>query len=213
MSDFRYWVFKDRDSDIGRRIVTSTVLNTRNPRPETLRLIPLLLLTVVIAACGTGGDPTLLPDDTGPPPTVEGLQARATEATQALNDGRWLDFYEFKSERSVAPRLPYALPVAQLCTKEQFIFDVGTKLAKLRALGGFDGEEVLTWKITDLSHDKRFGIVVLDIFHEDQLVTDQFHDYLGEFADGARWVYIEGEWWVEPEDWNKGCHQDRPFGG
>jgi hypothetical protein len=83
----------------------------------------------------------------------------------------------------------------------------------LRALAGLTGEESLTWKITDVSHDKRFGVVVMDIFHEDQLLTDEFHDYLGETADGATWVYIDGEWWVEPEDWGKGCHQDRPFGG
>ncbi len=171
------------------------------------------LAVLVFAACGSGVDPTLLPDDDGAPPTIEELQARAAAATQTLNEGQWLDFYEFKSPRSVAPRLPYALPLAQLCTETQFIFDVGTKIAKLRALGGLEGDEPLTWKITDVSHDKRFGVVVLDIYHNDQLITDEFHDYLGEVDDGARWVYIEGEWWVEPEDWNKGCHQDRPFQG
>lgn len=169
-------------------------------------------LALLVAACGRGEDPTLLPDDTGPPPTIEGLQARAEEATAALNDGRWLDFYEFKSPRSVRPRLPYGLPAVQLCTKEQFIFDTGTKIAKLRALAGLYGDEPLTWEIVEVTSDERIGLVQLDISYEGTLVTDQFHDYLGEAAGGARWVYIDGEWWVEPADWNDGCHKDRPFG-
>lgn len=170
------------------------------------------LTLLALMACGTGEDPTLLPEDTGPPPTHEGFEARAVEATQALNEGRWLDLYKFKSARSVQPRLPYGLPAAQLCTEEQFIFDVGKKIAQLRALVGLEGQEQLTWEITNVSSDERAGTVQLDIFHEGELVTDEFHDYLGEVDDGARWVYIKGEWWLEPEDWNKGCHQDRPLG-
>lgn len=169
-------------------------------------------LALLVAACGRGEDPTLLPDDTGPPPTIEGLQARAEAATEALNDGRWLDFYEFKSPRSVRPRLPYGLPAVQLCTKEQFIIDTGTKIAKLRALAGLYRDEPLRWEIVEVTSDDRFGLVRLDIYYEGALVTDQFHDYLGEVEDGARWVYIDGEWWVEPADWDEGCHQDRPFG-
>ncbi len=172
----------------------------------------IFLTLLAFTACGTGEDPTLPPEDTGPPPTLEGLQSRAAEATQALNEGRWLDLYKFKSPRSVRSRFPYALPAAQLCTEEQFIFDVGKKIAQLRALVGLEGQEPLNWKIVDVTFDKRIGTVRLDIFHEDDFVTDEFHDYLGEVADGARWAYMRGEWWVEPDDWNKSCHQDRPWG-
>lgn len=187
----------------------------RAAMPRGARIALFAALALLAAACGRGEDPTLLPDDTGPPPTIEGLQARANEATKALNEGRWLDFYEFKSPRSVQPRIPYGLPLVQLCTKEQFIFDTGTKVARLRALAGLYGDEPLKWEIIEVTTDEtneRFGLVRLDIFHEGQLVTDEFHDYLGEAADGARWVHINGEWWVEPADWDEGCHKDRPFG-
>ena len=172
-------------------------------------------LTLVLLACGTGEDPTLLPEETGPPPTFEGLRARVTEATLALNEDRWLDFYKFKSPRSVKPRIPYGLPAVQLCTQEQFIYDTGTKVAKIRALGGFYRQEKLIWEIVDVSTvegKEREGVVRLNIYHEGKPVTDEFHDYLGEVEEGARWVYIDGEWWVEPVDWDEGCHKDRFLG-
>ena len=181
----------------------------------------LVAVVVVLNACGVGEDPTLLPEDTGPPPTLEGLRARATEATLALNENRWIDLYEFKSPRSVRPRIPYGLPAVQLCTQEQFIFDMGNKVARIRALAGLYRQERLTWEIVDVTTKKddatirngdRVGVVRLDIYHEGKLVTDEFHDYLGEVEEGARWVYSDGEWWIEPEDWDEGCHKDRLLG-
>ena len=178
-------------------------------------------LTLLLTACGTGEDPTLLPEETGPPPTLEGLRTRATEATLAINEKRWLDLYEFKSARSVRPRIPYGLPAVQLCTHEQFIFDLGNKVARIRALAGLYGEEKLIWEIVDvrtkegddsIRHGDRVGIVRMNIYHEGSLVTDEFHDYLGEVEEGVRWVYIDGEWWMEPIDWDEGCHKDRIFG-
>ena len=56
------------------------------------------------------------------------------------------------------------------------------------------------------------GVVRLDIYHEGELVTDEFHDYRGEVEEGERWVYIDGEWWVEPENWDEGCHESTLFG-
>ncbi len=178
-------------------------------------------LTLLLTACGTGEDPTLLPEETGPPPSLEALRSRADDATLALNEDRWLDLYEFKSPRSVRPRLPYGLPAVQLCTQEQFIFDTGTRIAKIRSLAGLYRDEKLTWEIVDVKtkegddsvrHGDRIGVVQLDIYHEGKLVTDEFHDYRGEVEEGERWVYIDGEWWVEPENWDEGCHENTLFG-
>ncbi len=172
-------------------------------------------LALILTSCGTGEDPTLLPEETGPPPTIEGLRTRAAEATLALNENRWLDLYEFKSPRSVRPRIPYGLPAVQLCTQEQFIFDLGDKLARIRALAELYREEKLIWEIVDVStaeDDTRVGVVRLNIYHEGELVTDDFHDYLGEVEEGARWVYLDGEWWMEPVDWDEGCHKGRFLG-
>ncbi|MDE2716603.1 MAG: hypothetical protein OXI33_06250, partial [Chloroflexota bacterium] len=183
--------------------------------PANAFLVLLGALTLLLAACGTGEDPTLLPEQTGPAPSLEALRSRATEATLALNEDRWLDFYEFKSPRSVRPRLPYGLPAVQLCTQEQFTFDTGTRLAKIRALAGLYRDEKLTWEIADVTTKEdrdRIGVVRLDIFHQGKLVTDEFHDYRGEVEEGERWVYIDGEWWVEPENWDEGCHENTLFG-
>ena len=178
-------------------------------------------LALALTACGTGEDPTLLPEQTGPPPSLEALRSRADEATLALNEDRWLDLYEFKSPRSVRPRLPYGLPAVQLCTQEQFIFDTGTRIAKIRALAGLYRDEKLTWEIVDVKtkegddsvrHGDRIGVVRLDIYHEGKLVTDEFHDYRGEVEEGERWVYIDGEWWMEPENWVERCHENTLFG-
>lgn len=183
--------------------------------PTSRFSVLLCTLALILAACGTGEDPTLLPEESGPPPTFEGLHTRADEATLAINEKRWLDLYEFKSPRSVRPRIPYGLPAVQLCTQEQFIYDLGNKVARVRALVGLYGEEKLTWEIVDVQtseEDDRVGIVRMNIYHESKLVTDEFHDYLGEVEEGARWVYIDGEWWMEPVDWDEGCHKDRLLG-
>ena len=190
------------------------ILLARGSYTATL-IIMLTALTLVFAACGTGEDPTLLPEDTGPPPKLEDLRARATEATLAINENRWLDLYKFKSPRSVRPRIPYGLPAVQLCTQEQFVFAMGEKTARIRSLAGLYRDEQITWEIVDvtaLEDNDRVGIVRMDIYHEDDLVTDQFHDYLGEVEEGARWVYIDGEWWMEPIDWDEGCHDNTLFG-
>ena len=173
------------------------------------------VIALLLASCGTGEDPTLLPEETGPTPTLEGLRARADEATLALNENRWLDLYEFKSPRSVRPRLPYGLPAVQLCTQEQFIFDMGDKIARIRGLAGLYRDEPLMWEIVDVraqEDNARVGVVRMNIYHEGELVTDEFHDYLGEVEEGARWVYIDGEWWMEPDNWDDGCH-DKSFLG
>ena len=181
-------------------------------------ILPLLAaISVVLAACGTGEDPTAIDLTPGPPPPVEELRARAEEATAALNEGRWLDYYDFKSPRSVAPRFPYGLPAVQLCTEEQFVMYVGEQTARLRSNIGLVENEPLTWKIKDVRLGERLGviyqgIVELDIYQEDRLVTDEFHDYFGESAEGARWVWFEDEWWVEQEDWRDGCHDTKLIG-
>ena len=189
--------------------------------PASQFLVLLGALALALTACGTGEDPTLLPEETGPPPSLEALRSRADEATLALNEDRWLDLYEFKSPRSVRPRLPYGLPAVQLCTQEQFIFDTGTRIAKIRALAGLYRDEKLMWEIVDaktregddsVRHGDRIGVVRLDIYHEGKLVTDEFHDYRGEVEEGEQWVYIDGEWWMEPENWDEGCHENTLFG-
>ncbi len=190
------------------------ILPPRGSYAATLTIM-LTALAFFLAACGTGEDPTLLPEETGPPPKLEDLSGRAAEATLAINENRWLDLYEFKSPRSVRPRIPYGLPAVQLCTQEQFVFTMGEKIARIRSLAGLYRDEQLTWEIVDViaSEDNdRVGIVRMDIYHDGDLVTDQFHDYLGEVEEGARWVFIEEEWWMEPIDWDEGCHDNTLFG-
>ncbi len=178
-------------------------------------LIVMTALAFFLAACGTGEDPTLLPEESGPPPVLDDLRARAAEATLAINENRWLDLYEFKSPRSVRARIPYGLPAVQLCTQEQFIFDMGEKIARIRSLAGLYRQEQLSWEIVDVKSSEdndRVGTVRMDIYHKGELVTDQFHDYLGVVEEGARWVFIEEEWWMEPIDWDEGCHDNTLFG-
>ena len=62
--------------------------------PASARTVLLGALALLLAACGTGEDPTLLPEQTGPAPSLEALRNRADDATLALNEDRWLDLYE-----------------------------------------------------------------------------------------------------------------------
>ena len=176
-----------------------------------INLVVITTVSLLSVGCGSGEDPTQL-KESGPPPTLDRLKERAVGATSALNQDEWLKFYGFKSPRSIAPRWPYGLPLAQLCTEDQFIFDASSKLAKLRIEAGLQENAKLEWQIAEVESDGRIGTTTLDILHDSQIVTENFHDYLGSFEAGARWFYFDGEWWIEPPDWRSGCHQNRPFG-
>ena len=184
-------------------------LNIKNA--TFLALVLLAFTTFLSSGCGSSEDPTQL-KESGPPPKLDRLKERAEVATSALNKDEWLEFYGFKSPRSVAARWPYGLPLAQLCTEDQFIFDVSYKLAKIRLAAGLQENAKLEWHLTDVESNDRVGTTTLDILHDSEIVTNKFHDYFGSFEVGARWFYFDGEWWLEPPDWRSGCHQNRPFG-
>ena len=176
-----------------------------------LGLMVIAVVPFIAIGCGGGEDPTQL-KESGPPPQLDRLKERAVVATSALNEDDWLKFYGFKSPRSIAPRWPYGLPLAQLCTEDQFIFDVSYKLAKLRLGVGLQENAKLEWHIAKVESHGRIGTTTLDILHDSDIVSEKFHDYFGSFEAGARWFYFDGEWWIEPPDWRSGCHQDRLFG-
>ena len=176
-----------------------------------------LLAALLLAACGGSAEPTPVAQETVEP-TEEALRQRAEAATTAWNEGKWLDFYAFKSPRSVAPRFPYGLPAVQMCTREQFVLDTGTKMAKLRASVGMGEDEPLSWRITAVSiNDVKTrgyfkGRVYLEILYDGEPIESERNDYFGVSDEGAQWVFIDGEWWLEDENWRDGCHTTKLFG-
>ncbi len=168
------------------------------------------LLLLVFAGCGGGGDPTAYtPGPVVPIGSREELIARAIAATETLNSGEWLDYYDFKSPRSVQPRFPYGLPGVQLCTKDQFIYDTGERLSKLRFDSGIPESETVKWTVLDATIEKNIGWVTMKIEHGGEIVAGDKKDYFGESDKGVRWIFMESNWWQEDEDWQEGCHDQK----
>ena len=165
------------------------------------------LLALLMVGCGGPAVPTPTPisiEDLASP--SEALRTRTEAATKMWNEGDWLGFYEFKSPRSVKPRFPYGLPAVQLCTKEQFVIDSGTKLAKLRISVGLEEDAPLSWQIDSVFVDGIEGRVDLGILHEGEPIDAEFNDYFGVSTTSAQWIFVDGEWWIEEQNWKEGCH-------
>ncbi|MBM3935085.1 MAG: hypothetical protein FJ319_12435 [SAR202 cluster bacterium] len=167
-----------------------------------------LLIVLLSVSCGSGAEEpgTNAPVHIG---SRDELIARAAEATEKLNTDKWLEFYEFKSPRSVEPRFPYGLPGVQLCTPDQFIYDTSERLAKLKFANGLDETDRVQWSVVDATIDKNIGLVTMSVQNSGQPMAIDKKDYFGENDTGVRWIYLDNNWWQEDEDWLEGCHDQR----
>lgn len=130
-----------------------------------------------------------------PGPTVERLRERAQGMAEALNSGDWSRVYEYSSSRSKA-----------VCGEAEFV--EGLKL----------GMEAVRWEIWEGAF---MTFSVADVYdtaeafdrgekgEEGTAKLDWSYMSVPLGADpyvtGSRWVWQDGEWWREEENWDAGC--------
>lgn len=142
-----------------------------------------ILVTLVLAGCSGGAG--LTPTPVSP---EYALQQRAEAANTALSASKWLDYYKYTSPR-----------FRELCLSGQFATQTGTAMVMLRSLMGIEEDESLKWNIARVTAEDDEGRVFGDILYKGEPI-----DFGGDDK-GTRWVFFDGEWWQEDEDWNEGC--------
>ena len=130
---------------------------------------------------------------TGPDPaatagTEEALLARAQEAHQAW--GNWLAIYKYNSPR-----------YRETCKSGDYVAKVGSAMLLLHTFMGIP---------EDAKIELRLDKVVITVesegrVHSSLLVDGELLEFSDDENTGARWVFLDGQWWSEPEDWREGC--------
>jgi hypothetical protein len=158
-----------------------------------------ILVTLISAGCGGPAD-SAPPPAQEPPSTEQALQQRAEAAVTALNAGDWLGLHELLSPRIRQAKFPFGLEAVQTCPPNQFILEMVTGLADLRAQADLDQEAVLTWSVIGVTvDDKEIGQVYLTVSHDGDPLDSGGNQII------QRWMVRDAEWWHEEEDWRDGC--------
>lgn len=141
-------------------------------------LMGMLVLGLIATGCGS-------------PTPEEKLRLRAQEAFKTLDDGKWLEFYRFTSSRFRA-----------ICEPSDYRAQMTTAMTVMRAFLGIDERAQILWQVRDVKTSGEEGWVFSDLLHNG--VPLEF----GKASDeGDRWVWLDGEWWYEEENWQDGCQK------
>jgi len=167
------------------------------------------LTLLVLTACSGTTPPTAVPfavlstampaptvevaSTTGPDPaatagTEEALLARAQEAHQAW--GNWLAIYKYNSPR-----------YRETCKSGDYVVKVGSAMLLLHTFMGIP---------EDAKIEVRLDKVVITVesegrVHSSLLVDGELLEFSEDENTGERWVFLDGQWWAEPEDWREAC--------
>ena len=145
----------------------------------------LVLLALSLSACG--GTPTPLTPE-------EALTKRAEAAQVEWNRGDWLEHHKYFSPRS-----------REMCTNGEYAASVAATILMVKWSLGIPEDAKLTNNIGRVTVDGDVGRV----YAGGPLLRDGEPIEMGDDWDegeGALWVYVDGEWWEEPDDMEETCH-------
>lgn len=140
--------------------------------------VGIALLFLVASACGGGT----------PEPTEEFLSKRAEAQVKDLNGDKWEELYGYAS-----PRWKETCNAAQHRTFEQ------GSAALVRNLLFRQGHESFEVRVSEVGVVGVGGKVQLEYVSDGETILGP-----GEI-DSERWVFLDDQWWREPEDWPQGC--------
>ena len=134
---------------------------------------------------------TTVSEPTATAGTEAALLARAQEANQAW--GNWLAMYKYNSPR-----------YRETCKSGDYLAWNSQGMLILHTYMGIP---------EDAKIETRLDKVVITVesegrVHGSLLIDGELLEFSEDESEGERWVFLDGQWWAEPEDWREGCPLD-----
>ena len=132
---------------------------------------------------------TTVSEPTATAGTEAALVARAQEAHK-IAWGNWLAIYKYNSPR-----------YRETCKSGDYLAQMGSAMLLLHTFMGIP---------EDAKIEVRLDKVVITVesegrVHSSLLVDGELLEFSEDENEGERWVFLDGQWWREPEDWREGC--------
>ena len=178
--------------------VPSASMSTATPAPTrtpALSTDPTAVIETPVATAKlvTPAPPVEVASTTGPDPaatagTEAALLARAQEENQAW--GNWLAMYKYNSPR-----------YRETCKSGDYLAYMGSVMLLIHTFLGIP---------EDAKIEMRLDKVVITVESEGRaygslLVDGELLEFSDDESKGGRWVFLDSQWWAEPEDWREGC--------
>ena len=137
---------------------------------------------LLLLSCG--GTPTpLTPEET--------LTKRAESSSLTTSREDWLELYKYLSLRT-----------REVCKNGEYAVAMVMKIGMVKGLIGLPEDAKLTFPVLRVTVDGDIGRVYSGLKHDGDVI--EFGE--GQVEDvGERWVYVDGEWWHEEDDWETTC--------
>ena len=121
------------------------------------------------------------------PPETK-LNNRATDVYAHVTRGEWSDVHG------------YFLPEFQeFCSIEKYTDKNVKGMKVLNHMLGIPEDDFLEFTVLQTNVDGNAGQVYIDISYQGKSLD------LGQSKSPREWILVDGEWWSNPEDWEKEC--------
>ena len=117
----------------------------------------------------------------------EALTKRAESWSLTTSHEDWLEVHNYLSPRT-----------REVCKNADYALVMGMGIGMFKDLMGMPEDAKLTFSVLRVTVDGDIGRVYSELKHDGDVV---------EFGDdeGSGWVYVDGEWWYEEDDWETTC--------
>ena len=149
-----------------------------NPKFIVLALISAAFMLLLLSCGGTVSTP-LTPE--------EALTKRAESWSLTTSREDWLGAHKYLSPRT-----------REVCKNGEYAVVMGMGIGMLKGLTGMPEDAKLTFSVLRVTVDGDIGRVYSELKHDGDVIE------FGE-DEGAGWVYVDGEWWQEEDDWETTC--------
>jgi hypothetical protein len=144
-------------------------------------LIPAAFMLLLLSCGGT----PLTPE--------EALTKRAESMSLATSNEDWLEVHKYLSPRT-----------REVCKSGEYAVFIGLAMGMLKELMEIPEDGKFTFSLLRVMVDGDIGRVYSEVKldNEDWLKVEE------EDNEGDGWVYVDGEWWQERDDWETTCGPD-----
>ena len=135
---------------------------------------------LLLLSCGGTVSTPLTPE--------EALTKRAESFDLTTTGEDWMETHKYLSPRT-----------REVCKNGEFALVMGMGFGMLKGFMGMPEDAKITFSVLRVTVDGDIGRVYSEMKHDGDVIE------FGEDDEGAGWVYVDGEWWQEEDDWETTC--------